>query len=105
MLTPKRRARTVPAAACMVPAPAPRDETSGDRTWCEPTLHCREPGHGLGVERVDLGVQLGDLEARLDVGRIFHVAANSIAGRLPVLGDEHEARKEDALQRRGHGQE
>ena len=72
--------------------------------WAEPPLQRRETAHRLGVEGVQLGVELRDLEPGLDVGRVLHVAADPVARRLAVLGDEHEAAEEDALQRHRHGE-
>src|SRR5262249_5946992 len=86
--------------------------TSG-RLWISPvsemrmgeaTLHGGEPGHGLGIQRVHLGVELRHLEAGLDVGRVLHVAPDPVTRRLAVLRDEHEAGEEDALQRGRHGE-
>src|SRR3982750_1292794 len=68
-------------------------------------LDANEMLEHLGVDAVGLLVQVRDFELGLDVDLVLDIRAHAVLLGLPILADQHEARKKDRLERRDHRQQ
>src|SRR5215469_15353404 len=79
--------------------------SSGRRTDRQRLLDSRKAAQHVSLDAIELAVQLGHLELRLEVDLVLDVVLHPIARDLTILREEHEDRQDDRFERHDHRQE